>query len=320
VSNILVTGGMGFIGHHLVKELISNKHKVIILDNLSNSNKDFMTECKHNEHIDRNIALYRQDIRNKAAANRIFELQPIDGCIHLCAKIDVQDSILNPHETIDVNVNGTLNILQACRENNVDNFVLASSASVYGHAQNLPIPEEHVTQPISPYGASKVAAEALVSSFRSNLKNCKILRFFNVYGKGQTPSYAGVITKFIDRLSNRLPPVIYGNGSQTRDFVHVSDVVRAIILAIEINDKKGPHIYSPNIFNIGTGKHTSVSDLAFILINIFDLNREINPVFADPIVGDIVHSYGEVERAKDVLGFESRVDLKSWLITEYMTP
>ena len=126
----------------------------------------------------------------------------------LRAKISVHDSIMQPDETLDVNVRGTLNILQACCDNSIDNFIFASSVAVYGHPNGLPLSEDHMTQPISPYGASKVAGEALVSSFSSKLGSSIILRFFNVHGEGQTQTYAGVITRFRERLSSRLPPII----------------------------------------------------------------------------------------------------------------
>src|SRR5205085_7280537 len=143
-------------------------------------------------------------------------------------------------------VNGTLSVLNACASNNVGNFVFASSAAVYGEPKIIPIPEDHVLNPLSPYGASKVAGEALVSSFGNSqkIRNAATLRFFNVYGKGQSAEYAGVITKFIERLSSGLPPIIFGDGTQTRDFISVQDIVEAIVLAAQ----KG----LSGIYNLGT--------------------------------------------------------------------
>lgn len=315
---VLVTGGSGFIGHHLTKELISEKYKIVIVDNLANSNECFMNELKKNKNIHENMVLYKQDIRNKQALFDIFKHENIDTCIHLAAQSSVQDSITKPLETIHVNVIGTLNLLEACCDNNVDNFVFASSAAVYGHPKTLPVSEDHRTQPISPYGASKVAGEALVSSFRSSLKNCQILRFFNVYGKGQTSHYAGVITKFMERLSNRLPPIIYGKGDQTRDFVHVSDIVQAIILVAEGMPNPSDSTDNVTTFNIGTGKPTSVLELANMLIDIFGLMGKLQPIFSDPIAGDIIHSYADLRKSKDLLKFSAKEDLRSGLIKQHV--
>jgi UDP-glucose 4-epimerase len=314
VRTVLVTGGCGFIGHHLVKELIAGKYKVIILDNLSTSNDRFMNDLQSYKCSNGNVFLHKQDIRNKEAVSEIFRLEGIDVCIHLAGKTSVQESIRQPHETINVNVSGTLNILQACSENNIDNFVFASSAAVYGHPRGLPVSEDHIVQPLSTYGASKVAGEALISSFSSRLKNCQILRFFNVYGEGQTSTYAGVITKFIERLSTRSPPIINGKGHQTRDFIHVSDIVRAIILASEIKQNARKRVHSPNILNIGTGSPTSILDLARTLISIFDLERAIEPIFSPPVTGDIIHSYANIKKAKQLLGFSAKKDLRSGLM------
>jgi UDP-glucose 4-epimerase len=318
VLKVLVTGGSGFIGHHLTKELISEKYKIVIVDSLANSNECFMNELKKNKNIHENMVLYKQDIRNKQALFDIFKDEKIDTCIHLAAQSSVQDSITKPLETIHVNVIGTLNLLEACCDNNVDNFVFASSAAVYGHPKTLPVSEDHRTQPISPYGASKVAGEALVSSFRSSLKNCQILRFFNVYGKGQTSHYAGVITKFMERLSNRLPPIIYGKGNQTRDFVHVSDIVQAIILVAEGMPNLSDSTDNVTTFNIGTGKPTSVLELANMLIDIYGLGGKLQPIFSDPIAGDIIHSYADLRKSKDLLKFSAKEDLRSGLTKQHV--
>jgi UDP-glucose 4-epimerase len=316
VRTVLVTGGCGFIGHHLVKELIAGKYKVIILDNLSNSNDRFMNDLQSYKCNNGNVFLHKKDILNKEAVSEIFKLEDIDLCIHLAGKTSVQESIRQPHETINVNVGGTLNILQACSENSIDNFVFASSAAVYGHPRGLPVSEDHITQPLSTYGASKVAGEALVSSFSSRLKNCQILRFFNVYGEGQTSTYAGVITRFIERLSTRLPPMINGKGDQTRDFIHVSDIVRAIILASKIKQNASGWVDKPNVLNIGTGKPTSILDLARIMIGIFGLEREIEPTYLPSVPGDIEHSYADIKKSKELLRFSAKEDLRSGLMNQ----
>ena len=174
-------------------------------------------------------------------------------------------------------------------------------------------------QPISPYGASKVAGEALVSSFRTKIKNCVCLRFFNVYGEGQNSEYSGVIARFIDRALKKLPPIIYGNGFQTRDFISVADVVNAIILTM--GDRQEPESISPGsvpsdqqVFNIGTGTPLRIIDLAQMIAEIVDADSPAHPVYDDPVPGDIVHSYADTKRAKDILKFRTTRDVRAALV------
>ena len=275
-----------------------------------------MDEVKVNTQFRGDLFIHNLDIQDASAVSKIFELERIDTCIHLAAKIDVQDSIVRPSRTIDVNVKGTLNLLEACSKYNVQNFVFASSAAVYGHANKLPISEDTAPEPISPYGASKVAAEALLSAYRSKIRNCTCLRFFNVYGEGQSPEYAGVITRFIEKALKHSPPLIYGNGLQTRDFISVSDVVNALILAAEIDHEIEPTASPrtvPNVFNIGTGIPLRIIDLARMIMEIIGVNSEIQPIFLDPVPGDIIHSYADIQRAKDLLKFSVTEDMRSAL-------
>lgn len=308
-EKVMVTGGAGFIGHHVVKKLYENGYEIAVIDNLSNSRKETLAPyCSSRS--DNNLVFYNTDIRNKETISHIFKHERIDSCIHLAAKISVFDSISNPNETLDVNVRGTLNVLEACSNNNVKNFVLASSAAVYGDSEILPICEENALEPLSPYGASKVAAEALVSSYNnSKIRNAISLRFFNVYGRGQTSEYAGVITRFAERLSRSLPPIIYGDGTQTRDFVFVDDVVNAILLVIGAGKKSAAA--SHEVFNVGKGKPTMIRDLADMMIKAFDLDLE--PVFAKARASEIKHSYADVIRFKTDHGFVASEDVKSAL-------
>lgn len=311
MRTVLITGGAGFIGHHLVRELLPRGYRIIIIDNLSNSNKDFASDLKTKKFDLQNLDLYEADVRDDAAISNIFECEDIDTCIHLAAKISVSDSIIRPRETIDVNVIGTLNVLQECRANNVSNFVFASSASVYGHVHRLPVSEERPPHPVSPYGSSKLAGEALISAYKSGIRNCKILRLFNVYGQGQTSTYAGVIKKFTERLSNRLPPIIYGTGDQTRDFIHVKEVVRAIILAAESKNIIDASADDSATFNIGTGKPITITELARLMIRAFGLEGKVEPIFSDSIKGDIMNSYADIRKAENMLGFSAKDLLRS---------
>jgi UDP-glucose 4-epimerase len=302
---ILVTGGAGFIGHHLVTKLLEDPDcRITIIDNLSNDKSK-----KRLKDLPPSVAFYEEDIRNRQAVSDIVKREGAHACIHLAAKISVVDSIRNPAETIDVNVNGTLSVLEACANNGVQAFVLASSAAVYGDADVVPTPEDCVLDPLSPYGASKVSGEALVASYKNSGKISKAisLRFFNVYGRGQSPEYAGVITKFAERLSKKQPPVIYGDGQQTRDFIHVSDVVHGAMLATNSGVS--------GVFNIGTGKPTSIDYLARKMINIHGL--DVKPICSSAEKGDIRHSCANTDRSLRGLRFAAHQDIDSALRMMY---
>jgi UDP-glucose 4-epimerase len=322
--NVLVTGGAGFIGHHLVKRLSAMDCKITIIDNLSNANRIFLHTIKSaiqassvstsrsvslNDNEINNVSFYAEDVRNKDALIDIFKGEEIDTCVHLASKISVPESITNPGDTIDVNIKGTFNVLEACSKTNVKNLVFASSSAVYGESKTSPISEKEQLDPLSPYGASKIAGEALVASFRNTgkIQNAVSIRIFNVFGEGQSFGYAGVITKFAERLSASLPPVIYGNGDQTRDFIFVDDVVSAIVLSAAVAAKKQEEKSSPypssyaHILNVGTGKALKIKDLAQIMIKIFNLDLE--PVFAEARRGDIINSLADISKLETVLGF-----------------
>jgi UDP-glucose 4-epimerase len=313
---VLVTGGAGFIGHHLVKKLLLSQrnYKIIVIDNLSNGNKNFLDGNNNNRSSSKKFSFYKEDIRNKKNILDIFNHErPIDTCIHLAAKINVHDSITNPEDTIDVNVKGTLNILEACSNNGVKNFIFGSSAAVYGEPKKLPLSEDdNLLEPLSPYGASKVAGEALVSSYRRSkkIKNAITLRFFNVYGEGQNIEYAGIITRFAERLSRGLRPIIYGDGKQTRDFVSVNDVVNAIFLAVTGADKIKTSS-SSSVFNIGTGIPIDIDDLAQRMIRIFGVDLE--PIYYGAKEGDIKYTYADTRKSKSILKFIAIEELESGL-------
>jgi len=322
--NVLVTGGAGFIGHHLVKRLSAMGCNITIIDNLSNANGIFLHKIKSaiqasrvstsrfvslNDNETNDVSFYAEDIRNKEDLIEIFKGEEIDTCVHLASKISVPESITNPGDTIDVNIKGTFNVLEACSKTNVKNLVFSSSSAVYGEPKTLPISEREQLDPLSPYGASKIAGEALVASFRNTAKiqNAVSIRIFNVFGEEQSFRYAGVITKFAERLSASLPPIIYGDGDQTRDFIFVDDVVSAIVLLAGVADKiqeekssSYPSSYA-HILNVGTGKALKIRDLAQMMIKIFELDLE--PVFTEPRRGDIVNSLADISRLKIVLGF-----------------
>jgi len=261
------------------------------------------------------VTFYAADVRDREAISNIFRDEEADTCVHLAAKISVSDSIKKPDETMDINVKGTLNILEACHNSGVKNFVFASSAAVYGDVKELPISENQKLRPLSPYGTSKMLAEQHVLSFKKlkKIQNTISLRIFNVYGRGQT-SESDVITKFATRLSKGLPPIIYGDGKHTRDFISVDDVTESILSSIRaMEDPKSyykDNLNSPPVFNVGTGTATSIKELAEKMIIISGL--ELNPIYekASHDSKVILHSYANMEKAKNALDFVAKKDFE----------
>jgi UDP-glucose 4-epimerase len=330
MNNILVTGGAGFIGQNLVDKLLfssEGRHRVVVVDNLSNyrnSCRYVISKRKLLEQHTKRFAFYQEDIRDRTKVSDILRHENIDTCVHLAAKSSVSNSIKNPTETMDVNLGGTLNMLEICSRYKVANFIFASSAAVYGKPLELPLSEQHPLGPLSPYAASKAAVEAFLSSYRNlgRIRNAISLRIFNVYGLGQNPSYAGVITTFARRLSRKLAPIIYGDGKQTRDFISVHDVVNCILLAIRAqkNDKilkldsGKPHsLYPIGALNVGTGTATSLNSLANKMVEISGL--EIKPVYKTDVnkSGEVRHSYADTTKTTRVLGFKATEDLECGL-------
>tara|TARA_X000001036_G_scaffold316058_1_gene294494 strand:+ start:146 stop:1048 length:903 start_codon:yes stop_codon:yes gene_type:complete len=287
----VVTGGAGFIGSNIVKLLVKRGHEVIIIDNLHTGNLSRL------ENIDEKIIFHKVDIRNVKKIKEI--ITDIDGIFHQAALTIVSESFLKPDEYFDVNVNGTKNIFTLAKELGIK-VVFASSSSVYGDVPYVPIKENFGRNPINPYGKTKVEKEKLAEEFWKNGVNIIGLRYFNVYGKGQTGTYAGVITQFMKRLRDDLPPIIFGEGNQVRDFISVEDIAKANLLAMESNTGK-------DFLNIGTGKSVSILDLAKIMIKIS--SKKISPVFADKLSGDIEKSQADTTRCKEKIGFYYYTDI-----------
>ena len=292
---ILVTGGAGFIGKFLCESLLKKNHSVTIFDNFSNSTKESISSL-----LDLGVKVIEGDI------TKIQEIESatkdIEAVIHLAAKISVNESVKNPKETFRINVDGTRNVIKSCIKNNVKKIIAASSAAVYGETETNQknIDENVKTNPISPYGHSKLKMEEILKD--SNTKKeltIIILRFFNIYGRGQSDEYAGVITKFMKNIIKNRTLEIYGNGEQTRDFVSIYDVVDSFHNSLSYK-KNG-------IFNIGSGKSISIKKLAEILI--FMSGKNIDIKFLDAKKDEIRFSQADISSAKRELGYFPKIEL-----------
>lgn len=300
-KKILVTGGAGFIGSNLIPQLLEKGYSVIVMDNLSSGKIENLQVIINDPHF----SFKRDDIRDKNAVNEA--LREVDAVVHLAALIDVSASVANPSGTHDVNVTGTLNVLQEAALNKVKRFVFASSTAVYGDTTVLPVKEDTVLKSISPYAASKVAGEAYCYAFASCYGLSTIaLRFFNVYGlRNENSPYSGVIPKFLRKAVQGEELVVEGDGEQTRDFIHVNDIVRAIILALESEVPKS------EVFNVCTGVPTSINRLVETLRVV--TGKELRVKHGPPRVGDIRSSYGDTVKAMKQLKFKSTIDLSHGL-------
>ena len=292
---VLVTGGAGFIGKHLVSFLLKKNYTVTIFDNFSNSTKESISHF-----IQMGINVIEGDIINSLDIQDASKNHDI--VIHLAAKISVSESIDNPSETFQVNVDGTKNVLASCEKNHVKKIIISSSAAVYGDSYpDDKLTEESVMNPISPYGESKMQMEQNVKEFALKHDiNYVILRFFNIYGIGQSPEYAGVITKFKENIIEEEPLQIFGDGLQTRDFVAIYDVIQSIHNA-STYDKSG-------IFNIASGKIVTIKELAEQMISLSGEKLEIK--FLTEKQGDIKHSEADISMAKNQIIYSPKFELK----------
>ena len=250
------------------------------------------------------IQFFEGDIRDKVLTERLCG--DVDAVVHLAALVSVPLSVKDPKGTFDVNVNGTSNLLYSCCSENVRKVVFASSCAVYGAPEYLPIDEEHPKRPLSPYASSKLEGEHVCEEF-SNCSHADVVifRFFNVYGSRQASSeYGGVITKFLDRAERGKPLIIHGNGSQTRDFIYVSDVVQAILMVLSKNHTEGT-------FNVGFGEAVSVEALAAKVLEL--TGKDVGVVHEPPRQGDIEHSEADVFKAQQEFGFSAKVSLDEGL-------
>ena len=291
-----VTGGAGFVGSHLVKLLIKKGHEVKVIDNLHTGKMENLQE------VESEIEFQKIDIQDYDSIEK--ELNSVDGVFHQAALTVVQDSFKMPEKYHDVNVKGTENIFKIAQKNNFK-VVYASSSSVYGHQNVVPILEDFEKRPINPYGKTKLDDENLAEKYAKYDVKIIGLRYFNIFGKGQTLEYAGVITKFLDRIRDKKPPIIFGTGSQIRDFIHVEDIANANYLAMG-SDVSNLHV------NVGTGNAITILELANMIIEISRL--EMKPIFETALEGDIKKSQADISLVTKSFNWKAKKDLREWLM------
>jgi len=290
----LVTGGAGFIGSHTVDELVRRGHGVVVLDDLSSGKEENLAEVRSK------ITFVKGSITDIEAVQKA--MQQAEYVIHLAARTSVPRSVKDPLDTNRINVDGTLNVLVAARDNRVMRIVFAASSSAYGETQALPKTEEMQPQPISPYGVSKYVGELYARAFGRcyGMENVCV-RYFNIFGPRQDPDspYSGVLSRFATAFLEDQPPVIYGDGEQTRDFTYVDNAVQANLLACEAPTASG------GVFNIGTGNRVSLNQTLEHLRRI--TGKKLEAKYDPPRDGDIRDSQADISRARQVLGYEPTV-------------
>ncbi len=305
MGKVLVTGGAGFIGSHLVESLLEDGREVVVFDNFSTGKMENLPK-------DTRLTVLKGDVGKKEKVVNLFGSFDFDTVFHLAAVASVAKSVENPEETHRANFDGTMYLLDCCVKFSVSRFIFASSAAVYGDLPGLPKKENDPVKPQTPYAVDKYASERYVlNAFALYGLKTSALRFFNVFGQRQDPSspYSGVISIFVDRALRFLNGedveiTIFGDGKQTRDFVYVKDVVKALLLV-----EKSKTAYG-KVFNTGTGKETSLLDLLEYIENI---TGKIPPVkFAPPRKGDIKHSCADISMLKE-LGFSPQFSVEEGL-------
>ncbi|PJW15562.1 epimerase [Geobacillus sp. Manikaran-105] len=304
---VLVTGGAGFIGSHLVDSLLADGHNVIVVDNFDPFYNRSIKEKNIEKHLQsKNYTLFEKDIRDREAIDKIFNRYKPEVVVHLAAKAGVRPSVENPNEYVEVNINGTVNLLDASVKYKVKKFIFASSSSVYGLNEKVPFSEDDpILNQASPYGATKAAGESLCRSY-SNCYGLPIvaLRFFTVYGPRQRPDLA--IHKFAKKILNNEPITLFGDGSTCRDYTYIDDIIYGIRASIDYCLK------GYEVFNLGNDRPIQLLDLVKNLEKVLGKNANIQ--WLPEQTGDVPRTWASVEKSKKLLGYEPKVDIMTGLM------
>lgn len=300
---MLITGGAGFMGSHLCEKYTKEEHTVLCLDNFMNGN---LINIRHLLNY-RNFKLINGDIRNFDLLEKI--IRDTDVVFHLAAQIHVDRSIVEPQLTYEVNVLGTQNILEAARIYDIGKVIYTSTSEVYGSAQYVPMDENHPLDAPHPYGSSKIAADRMCYAYINTYgMNIYIMRPFNTFGPKQKDSgYGGVISIFVKRVLGGMPPIIYGDGHQTRDYTYIKDVVSAFDSILNYNEPVAEPI------NFGTGKEIRIVDLANEIIRLCGKEKTIKPVHVEPRPGEVQRLVAKVSKAEELLGWYPEYELEDGL-------
>lgn len=299
-KKIVITGGAGFIGSNLARFFTNTKNQVIVIDDLSTGRLENIQDISD----EKNFRFMEGSITDLDFLHNIFK--NVKYVFHQAALPSVPRSIKDPLTTNRVNINGTLNVLVAAKDTRVRKVIYASSSSVYGDTPTLPKKESMIPKPLSPYAVSKITSEYYCQIFTDIFHLPTVaLRYFNVYGPRQDPSseYAAVIPKFIKNVLDNTPPVVYGDGEQTRDFTFIDDVIQANVLAAESK--------ATGVFNTAGGKRISINELAKTVMQLCDKKMDI--VYEDARTGDIIHSLADNSKAKNTFGYIPKYDIKKGL-------
>ena len=300
---ILITGGAGFIGSHLCDKYTKEGHTIICLDNFMSGN---LTNIRHLLDY-RNFKLIKGDIRDIELLEKL--LPGTDVVFHLAAQIHVDRSYIEPRLTYDINVMGTQNILEIARIHDAERIIYSSTSEVYGSAQYVPIDEKHPLSAPHPYGASKIAADRMCHAYVQTYgMNIAILRFFNIFGPRQRDlGYGGVISIFTRRILSNTPPIIYGDGLQTRDYTYIADVLRVYDLVLNRKESLTEPI------NFGSGREVSIIDLANMIIDICGKKGVVQPVHVESRIGEVNRLIADTTKARTLLHFKPDYDLETGL-------
>jgi len=305
---ILVTGAAGFIGSHLVESCLDDQHYVIGLDNLSSGSNWNINHLLDN----RSFKFVKGDIRDRGLLSALTK--DVDILYHLAAQVHVDKSYIDPLETYEVNVQGTQNVLETARLNDVSHIVYASSSEVYGsNVADCPMAEEHPLRAPHPYGASKIAADRMCYAYAQTYgMNISIMRSFNVFGPRQREvGYGGVISIFLRRILSNFPPIIFGDGTQTRDYTYVSDTIQAYrtVASYAVVDMSSRTACLP--INFGTGVGVSVKDIALKLIEL--TSKELEPVHVDARPGEVQNLLADYTKATALYGWQPEINFNDGL-------
>lgn len=303
---ILITGAAGFLGSHLSEKYVHEGNVVYALDNLMNGNLNNIRNLLHKK----NFKFIHDDIRRDEVYARLPT--DLDAIIHLGAQIHVDRSIVNPAETFDINVGGTLRILEFARMNDIKKILYASTSEVYGSAEYVPMDENHPLSAKHPYGVSKIAADRLCFTYNETYDlGVDILRCFNFFGPRQKDTgYGGVIGIFINRVLQGKPPIIYGDGEQTRDYMFIDDAVNAYdkVLMIDFNVGRDG-------INFGSGREIKIDEIANLVIKHAGVTKELKPVHVESRPVEVRRLFADISKANKLLNFKPQVEFERALVT-----